>query len=487
MRSLRALLVEDSPPDAELVVALLEDSGAKADVEICSSLRQALNVLGGQSHSRRARVGRPARAALRLLRVLMTVARRRAPLLQCLGLLAVVIVVTAIIAVYSWRATADERLRLAAKFSSAPESSLETSLVADDTAALTDTSGSAARPDASPPRADRRSARSTPIPASGGGGFTMSGPVLGFIAVNIVLLLGSGASFLVLRRYRRLAVPSGGSAGLQDDHVDAGSCGDLGASEEIEDTEPTVPADDLAGQDEASLRPPAVSDSDLVSDHDGVLRSAGASDLERTPEPSNASSPVRVPMPSGSPDGAAGGRLDLYSTEASPPSRFLVEAQGGWAAYGTTFGENSPEVGGGGARPGGFPGAERLDGAAIGMTSQRIYERRAARRVIYERDAELVSRRARLQVRTVNLSETGLKCSLQRSESPGPASWLPAEGEYLSVVLPLSGTNLEIHARVIWRRQTAQGAEFGLEFRGMQDTDLLAVRAECAMQPSSQP
>jgi diguanylate cyclase (GGDEF)-like protein len=49
MRSLRLLLVEDSPPDAELVVALLEDSGATADVEVCSSLREALDVLGGRT------------------------------------------------------------------------------------------------------------------------------------------------------------------------------------------------------------------------------------------------------------------------------------------------------------------------------------------------------------------------------------------------------------------------------------------------------
>jgi diguanylate cyclase (GGDEF)-like protein len=47
MRSLRVLLVEDSPPDSELVLALLEDSGAT--VEICSSLREALDILGGRT------------------------------------------------------------------------------------------------------------------------------------------------------------------------------------------------------------------------------------------------------------------------------------------------------------------------------------------------------------------------------------------------------------------------------------------------------
>ena len=46
MRALRVLLVEDSPPDAELVVDLLEQAGAATRVQVCSSLRDALDVLG---------------------------------------------------------------------------------------------------------------------------------------------------------------------------------------------------------------------------------------------------------------------------------------------------------------------------------------------------------------------------------------------------------------------------------------------------------
>jgi diguanylate cyclase (GGDEF)-like protein len=45
MRSLRVLLVEDSSPDADFVVALLEESGATADTVVCRSLREALDIL----------------------------------------------------------------------------------------------------------------------------------------------------------------------------------------------------------------------------------------------------------------------------------------------------------------------------------------------------------------------------------------------------------------------------------------------------------
>jgi hypothetical protein len=382
------------------------------------------------------------RAALRRGRGAVRAHRAAA---ACASLVAVVAAVCLALAWATWQATSDAR-EVALREGYTVSDNLETSLTADQTHDLRgslerDTAAQATRHDTTrDAAADRSTSGSRPEGSSTTGGWIMS-----TAAVAAVLLAGLAAAFQVVRRYRK---------GSADDPTDVAVVDDAGrdAGAEEQDEEAVDPI----------AEPTATSGEWTDSEQAGVeSESAGAVVRDQA---------VAAPAQrsgSSSDDATAWQRSGSSSDDATAWQRTGVPQQALADAL-----RLAPV-------PLATGTAERHEAPSPSYApTERLYERRTAPRVDYVQRGELVWRDVTSQVTVLDLSSSGLRCTVDRPSAP-PFPPVPAATDYVRVTFPVEDGPLTIKARVAWRRNESGSTQLGLQFLPIPYADEQRLLATC--------
>lgn len=102
-------------------------------------------------------------------------------------------------------------------------------------------------------------------------------------------------------------------------------------------------------------------------------------------------------------------------------------------------------------------------GPRLEIGRERIFDRRASRRLSYVQPARLWWSEQNAPVTVQDVSLTGLRCLLVIS--PGaPELESPRLGRSVRIVFPVSDTEVTAAAQLRWKEQTSSGMEMGLEF-----------------------
>lgn len=372
-------------------------------------------------------------------------ARRRSVVsrhvLTCAALLLVIVGSTAALTWWSWQALQDRQVELGGErdlqSASADDRSLLDDLVKREDAGL----------EAPAPAAGRGPAvleRSTPqLPAPAGTSISLDGRIVAGAVIAIAVVAASGASWLVVRHFRRkaaAALPVGNDARAWLDN--------------LPDLEPVGP-DEPEAAPVAEEEPAAAPEQ---SECPGVDEQVAALLVEqRTDTPAD---PVALtPEPTRPTGGIA---LD----PAEAPGNAAWAAEPAAAGSGTTTALKAPVA----------PEARAYDDlAADAAARERIFDRRVSRRVPYIKSAWLWWAELNAPVTIQDLSLTGLRCLLgQPAGAAAPVA--PALADQVRVFFPVNGSTIKAGARVQWREHTPQGIQMGLEFVDLPSDDLAAVR-----------
>lgn len=142
------------------------------------------------------------------------------------------------------------------------------------------------------------------------------------------------------------------------------------------------------------------------------------------------------------------------------------------ADAGTRVSEASPSAGGSRTTTTEPEAGERYATTPAYVSRERLFERRAARRIAYECDGRLRGRGSDSPVTLVDLSETGLRCGSSSSTLPKPT-------EFVVVTFTLDDGEITLTGQVSWRRATPEGHELGVQFQRVAQEDTERLRATC--------
>jgi len=299
--------------------------------------------------------------------------------LRRVAVLALITVLSVVVAWLAWNALLDRRLRLGG---SATTTSVSFSLEAMDTtrqleADLVRASGSA---EAAPGPSDTVAGATAAPPASGGGGLEIDGHVLGGLAAGAALGLGAVVGRIVLRRFRdELEQAPQAQATAEDGHRPEHEERAVETASEEEQDEPGG-VDEDAPDDLSGALGPAVS-ADLVTVLDTSARTDAEQAVDRRRE---------TELPDLDDIGQVSGSTPATQAWQGPPQP-VYEAR------------------------------------------ERVYERRRAPRVAVRLDGQLHWRGGHWPVTVLDLSDSGLQLTLARRPSaPGRQAPLAA-GDHVRV------------------------------------------------------
>lgn len=276
--------------------------------------------------------------------------------------------------------------------------------------------------------------------ASASGGFTVSGPILGFAGSGGVLAAGVGAGLLILRRTRRDSDPvPGTSADLsvppataeQDELADEAGTAD---TEEEQDGDATASADDVA------VEPQHIdaADGDLADPSAGEAVDA----LNRPPGtgPGHENTRTTVARSTG-PGGES--TAPLLPRQRSAPTASVTDALGTHLISLTDA-----------------PVAASIKAGSTYDSGQRIFERRQLPRVAVCFKGVLQHKDVEWAVTVLDLSESGLRCRLDDAGTRQP----PKSRDDVRLAFRANGQMIPIRGQVAWRRHDEQGYEVGVAF-----------------------
>ncbi|MEX2291030.1 MAG: PilZ domain-containing protein [Mycobacteriales bacterium] len=297
---------------------------------------------------------------------------------------------------------------------------------------------------------------------------SVDGRIVAFGIIAAALAAAAGASRLVLRRYRLRAAAAPLIVDLRPS-LEPRPEVEVAADPELEPD----PEAELEPDPEAELEPAAdphgqaaavASAEDLPDEAAGNLPDdaavAGLLVEQRLPEPAE-HRPVAL---AAEPAGPAGTAVSLAENGVVPSAGWPVEqepvAAGGALALLASLPADSDS----------YDGVSEDEAAR-----ERIFDRRATRRVPYVQPAWIWWAEQNAPVTVQDLSVTGLRCLL--GSAPGAAALqAPALGDEVRIFFPVSGSTIKVNTRVQWKEYTPQGTEMGVEFVDLPQADAVVIR-----------
>jgi hypothetical protein len=356
----------------------------------------------------------------------------------CLGLLVAIASGTALVVWWSWETLEDRRVQLGAeqdRGSAAAGTSLEGDLVRREDGAGPQAPGTAEGAGSAP--LDRPAAQ---LPTSQATSVSVDGRIIAVVVVAAALTAGGAACWLVVRRYRRRALLPATASAKDPAHV-------WSYVPEVEEVEEELLEEDV----DAGDTPPGVD-----------LQSEDLVDAEAIEEQLDDGLLVeqRRPEQAGTYDGALSAVSD---GEALPPSS-------SWSVEPAASAVSSswPVLDSG-------PAGSSVGLAADATARQRIFDRRASRRIAYVQPAWMWWGEQNGPVTVQDLSATGLRCRLAGA-SGAEAAGAPSLGDLVRVYFPAGGSTVKAAARVQWKEHTTEGAMLGVEFVNLDPADLDRLR-----------
>ncbi len=253
---------------------------------------------------------------------------------------------------------------------------------------------------------------------SDGGQPTLGGPYVASGAVVIVLAMGATAARLVLRRYAGRRGPNGEAAGSPDARAEH----------------------DLPDRHSAAASAPDPGDADRPLQQETARQEP---EPAQDPPPSPPAAQPAVAVVSG--PAVTPHLLTIPGSLRAPRSAWLPDSEGADAPF-----------------------------AAQG---QRLYERRNLTRIQYSAAGRLEWRDEAFAVAVLDLSEDGLRCRMDAAPTKRRSA-APRSGDYLRVVFPVVGGDVDLKAQVMWIR-FEEGVALGLRFIQPSDSATQRLRATC--------
>lgn len=390
-------------------------------------------------------------------------------LLTCVALLVGIAASTAGLTWWSWQTLQDRRVQLggeqALRKNTSDRSLVDDLVQREDKGVLAPTDKKTRPGTATLERSG--GSRSARAPKS----VSIDGRIVAVGLIGVALAAATGASVLVLRRYRRRAAAAPLIVDLRPT---------LEPRPEVEVAAEADPEPVLEPDPEADLEPepplaidldepaPAVASSaDVLPD--AVPDDAAVTALlveQRLPEPAE-----RYPV-------ALAAEPAVPAGTALPLAEDLVRAapSSGWPV------EQEPVTAGGrwpveAPRP---ADSARYDGLSEDEAArERIFDRRATRQVPYVQPAWMWWAEQNAPVTVQDLSVTGLRCLF--GSAPGTtAPPAPALGDDVRIFFPVGGSTVKVNTRVQWKEYTPQGTEMGVEFVDLSQEDAVAIRTYAA-------
>lgn len=360
--------------------------------------------------------------------------------ITCVALLIAIFGSTAALTWWSWQTLQDRQVQLGGERDLRSSSADERSLV-DDLVKREDAGLEPPRSAAGPGPAGLE--RPTPqLPASAAKSISLDGRIIAGAVIAIALAAATGASWLVVRHFRRkaaAALPASKGARAWLDNLP-----------DLEPVAPEEPESAAVGEKEPAATPDQSEAPDVDEQVAALLveqrRDAPADPVALTPEPSRAR------------DGIA---LDL----AEPSGNAAWAAEPAAAGGGTGTALKAPLA----------PDPVGHDLAEDAAARERIFDRRVSRRVPYVKPAWLWWAELNAPVTIQDLSLTGLRCLLG-APAGGAAPAAPALAHQVRVFFPVNGSTMKAGGRVQWREHTPQGIQMGVEFVDLSPEDVAAVR-----------
>lgn len=360
--------------------------------------------------------------------------------ITCVALLIAIFGSTAALTWWSWQTLQDRQVQLGGERDLRSSSADERSLV-DDLVKREDAGLEPPRSAAGPGPAGLE--RPTPqLPASAAKSISLDGRIIAGAVIVIALAAATGASWLVVRHFRRkaaAALPASKGARAWLDNLP-----------DLEPVAPEEPESAAVGEKEPAATPDQSEAPDVDEQVAALLveqrRDAPADPVALTPEPSRAR------------DGIA---LDL----AEPSGNAAWAAEPAAAGGGTGTALKAPLA----------PDPVGHDLAEDAAARERIFDRRVSRRVPYVKPAWLWWAELNAPVTIQDLSLTGLRCLLG-APAGGAAPAAPALAHQVRVFFPVNGSTMKAGGRVQWREHTPQGIQMGVEFVDLSPEDVAAVR-----------
>lgn len=386
-------------------------------------------------------------------------------LLTCAALLVGIAVSTAGLTWWSWETLQDRRVQLggeqALRKNTSDRSLVDDLVQREDKGVLAPTEKKTRPGTATLERSG--GSRSAPAPKS----VSIDGRIVAVVLIGVALAAATGASVLVLRRYRRRAAAAPLIVDLRPS---------LEPRPEVAaeaDPEPVLEPDPEADLEQPPLAidldepAPAVASADVPPDAvpEALPDDAAVTALlveQRLPEPAER----RPAALAAEPAVPAGTALPLAEdlVGAVPSSGWRVEQEP--VTAGGRWSVEAPLP----------PDSARYDGLSEDEAArERIFDRRATRRVPYVQPAWMWWAEQNAPVTVQDLSVTGLRCLL--GSAPGVKEpQAPALGDGVRIFFPVGGSTVKVSARVLWKEYTPQGTEMGVEFVDLPQEDAVAIR-----------
>jgi hypothetical protein len=386
--------------------------------------------------------------------------RRRLPLRQlltCIALLLAIFGTTAGLTWWSWQTLQDRQVQLGGEREL--RSKNQSRSLVDDLVKKQEDRGLEA------PVAQQKSGqssldRSAPsLPSPRGKSVSLDGRVVALLVIAVAVAAATGASWLVVRRFRRRAAAAA-AAPVADRCLDRRPADEPDVKERPEpaaaQVEPelsaAVPAGDLSGavpSGEPSVAVPS-----------GEPSVAALLVEQRRPDPQEGQPAGLLPEPVGAP--AIGLAVPQDRTDPLPSS--TVPAEKPAAPAGASWPTDAAEP----VEPAGYDLADEE------AARERIFDRRAARRVSYVQPAWLWWGERNAPVTVQDLSLTGLRFLF--SGPSGSSVQAPGLGDPVRVFFPVSGSTVKAAAKVLWKEQTPQGMQMGVDFDDLPADDVARLR-----------
>jgi hypothetical protein len=384
--------------------------------------------------------------------------RRRLPLRQlltCIGLLLAIFGTTAGLTWWSWQTLQDRQVQLGDERELRSQD--QSRSLVDDLVKKQEDRGLQA------PVAQQKSGQSsldqsTPsLPSPRGKSVSLDGRIVALVVIAAAIAAATGASWLVVRRFQRRAAAAA-AAPVDDRWLDRRPT-----------DEPDV---DLRREaDAAQLEPSAAV---LPDEPSGAVPAGEPSVAVLAGEPSVAALLVEQRRPE-SPEGQPVG---LLPEPAGAPAIGLTVPQDLAAPLASsTVPAEKPAALAAASWP--IDSAEPVEPAGYGLADEeaareRIFDRRAARRVSYVQPAWLWWGERNAPVTVQDLSLTGLRFLFTGSSEPSVQA--PGLGDRVRVFFPVSGSTVKAAAKVLWKEHTPQGMQMGVEFDDLPADDAARLR-----------
>jgi hypothetical protein len=366
--------------------------------------------------------------------------RRRLPLRQlltCIGLLLAIFGSTAGLTWWSWQSLQDRQVQLGG----------ERELRSQDQSRSLDGDLVKKREDRGleAPVAQQKPGqssldRSTPsLPSPRGKSLSLDGRVVALVVIAAAVAAATGASWLVVRRFQRRAAAAA-AAPVDDPWLDRRPT-----------DEPDV---DLRREADAAQLDPSAA---VLPDEPSV---AALLVEQRRPESPEGQPVGLLPEPAGAP--AIGLTVPQDLAAPLPSSTVPAEKPAARAAAGWPVGSAEP------VEPAGYGLADEE------AARERIFDRRAARRMPYVQPAWLWWGERNAPVTVQDLSLTGLRFLFGGPSEPSVQA--PGLGDLVRVFFPVSGSTVKAAAKVLWKEHTPQGMQMGVDFDELPADDVARLR-----------